>query len=535
MNRKMIYLIFLVGLVVFLGLICLGRAERAAAPDPNLIRYALEQEPASLDPAKSTTLPESTVELQIFEGLTRLDKDNQPQPAAAQSWDISPDGTTYTFHLRKGMTWSNGDLLTAQDFAYAWLRALNPNTGADNAYMLYAIKNGEAYNSGKVPESTVGIKVLDQETLVVTLEEPAPYFLSLTAFHAFYPLNKKVVEAHPKDWASRPDTLVGNGPYKMTAWKHSGDMHFVKNESYWDAKSVKTQAMYWPISESSSTRLTLVEGGEADLMVEPPSLDQDRLTKAGLYKVSPMLGNYYYVFNVTAPPVNDPRVRKALSMVIDRKAIVDHVIHGGKRPAHAFIPPGMIESTTGKDFRQQGGDYVEENIAQAKALLKEAGYDKEHPLPAITILYNTNEMHKAVAEAVQERWRDTLGVDAILQNQESKVFLASRQEGHYQVARASWVADFEDPINFLEVFSAEDNDSQYHNPAYNDLIASIKKTQDPSRRYQLMHQAEEMIFQDALVIPFYYTSQPYVVSPRLTGYFITNMGLIDFKGAYQAY
>ena len=176
MNRKMIYLIFLVGLAVFLGLICLGRAERAAAPDPNLIRYALEQEPASLDPAKSTTLPESTVELQIFEGLTRLDKDNQPQPAAAQSWDISPDGTTYTFHLRKGMTWSNGDLLTAQDFAYAWLRALNPNTGADNAYMLYAIKNGEAYNSGKVPESTVGIKVLDQETLVVTLEEPAPYF-----------------------------------------------------------------------------------------------------------------------------------------------------------------------------------------------------------------------------------------------------------------------------------------------------------------------------------------------------------------------
>ena len=144
-------------------------------------------------------------------------------------------------------------------------------------------------------------------------------------------------------------------------------------------------------------------------------------------------------------------------------------------------------------------------------------------------------MHKAVAEAVQERWKDTLGVDAILQNQESKVFLASRQEGHYQVARASWVADFEDPINFLEVFSAEDNDSQYHNPAYNDLIASIKKTQDPSRRYQLMHQAEEMIFQDALVIPFYYTSQPYVVSPRLTGYVITNMGLIDFKGAYQAY
>lgn len=526
---------YLMGFLAFaclLGLVSSYWGSRAQE-DPNLVRYALEQEPATLDPAKSTTIPESTVELQLFEGLTRIDAQNQPQAGAASSWEISPDGLVYTFHLRPHMVWSNGDPLTAKDFEYAWKRVLNPETGADNAYMLYIIKNGEAYNKGELDADSVGVKALDEETLRVELAEPAPYFLGLTAFHVFYPVNALLVEAHPNDWAAHSDTLVGNGPYKLTRWKHSGEMNFAKNDSYWDANAVKTERMNWPISESSSTRLTLVEGNEADLMVEPPIADQERLRQAGLFKVAPMLGNYYYVFNVSAEPLTDVRVRKALSLVIDRQALVDHVIRGGKSPAYAFIPNGMMDNARGQDFRQEGGNYVSYDVDQAKRLLKEAGYDENHPLPPITILYNTNEMHKAIAEAVQEAWKDKLGVEATLQNQESKVFLTSRQEGHYQVARASWVADFADPINFLEVFSAADNDSQYDNPSYKDLIGRIKASQDPSERTALMHQAEDMIFADALVIPFYYTTQPYVATDRIGGYFFTNMGLIDFKGAYR--
>ena len=535
MNKKILGWGAALALGLALGGLGWHLGQSPQADHSHVVRYALEQEPATLDPAKSTTLPESTVELQMFEGLTRLDDKSEPQAAAAQYWDISEDGLTYTFHLRPGMTWSNGAPVRAQDFAYAWKRALNPDTGADNAYMLYVIKNGEAYNSGQASADEVGIQVVDDQTLVVELEQPAPYFLGLTAFHAFYPLLEEVVEANPKSWATHVETLVGNGPYQLTDWKHSGEMTFTKNPNYWDADAVVTESMYWPISESQSTRLTLVEGQEADLMVEPPTADQERLTQAGLFKVAPMLGNYYYVFNVEAKPVDDVRVRKALSMVINRQDLVDHVVRGGKTPAYAFVPPGMVDESSGFDFRTEGGPYVTENVAQAQALLREAGYDESHPLPPITILYNTNEMHKAVAEAVQEIWRNTLGVDAILQNQETKVFLTSREQGQYQVARASWVADFGDPINFLEVFSAADNDSQYHDEKYKSLIDRIKSTGDISLRNRLMHEAEGMIFDQALVIPIYYTTQPYVASDRIAGYFFTNMGLIDFKKAYRVH
>lgn len=528
------YIRYLMGFFFISCLLVLGSyMGQETERDPGIVRYALEQEPATLDPAKSTTLPESTVELQLFEGLTRMDVNSQPQAGAASSWDISSDGLTYTFHLRPHMTWSNGDPLTANDFEYAWKRVLNPQTAADNAYMLYSIKNAEAYNKGEADEASVGVKALDSQTLQVQLAEPAPYFLGLTAFHAFYPVNPSIVAAHPNDWATNSETLVGNGPYQMIHWQHGGQIDFAKNDAYWDANAVKTRLMNWPISESSSTRLTLVEGNEADLMVEPPMADQDRLRQAGLFKVAPMLGNYYYVFNVTAEPLTDVRVRKALSLVIDRQALVDHVIRGGKRPAYAFIPEGMMDPVTGQDFRKEGGSYASYNVEEAKALLRQAGYDEAHPLPPITILYNTNEMHKAIAEAVQEAWKENLGIEAHLQNQESKVFLTSRQEGHYQVARASWVADFADPINFLEVFSAEDNDSQYHNPLYQNLVSRIKASRDPKERSSLMHQAEQMIFDDALVIPFYYTTQPYVATDRIGGYFFTNMGLIDFKEAYR--
>ena len=513
-------------------LLVAGCGQQQSSKDSKVIRYVLEQEPSTLDPAKSQTLPESTVQLQLFEGLTRLDEQGEPQPAAAMSWELSPDGTVYTFHMRPHMKWSNGDVLTAKDFEYAWKRALDHNEDAGTSYMLYPIKNGEAYNSGEAKADDVGVKAVDDSTLVVTLEQPTPYFLKLLAFHAFYPVNEQVAKTH-QYWASKGETIVGNGPYKVTEWRHNGYINFAKNENYWDANSVVTDVMNWPISESQSTRLTLVEGGEADMMVEPPVPDQHRLEKEGLLQIGPMLGTYYYVFNVTAEPFTDARVRKAFAMVIDRKAIVDNVVHGGKIPAFAFVPPGMLNPATGKDFRAEGGPLVTENLEAAKALLKEAGYDEHHPLPQVSILYNTNEMHKAIAEAVQATWAKAFGVNVSLQNQESKVFLASREEGRYQVARASWIADFGDPQNFLEVFSASDNDAQFHNDAYNDLINKVRSTQDGSLRNQYMHDAEQMMFDEGLVMPIYYTTQPYVSNGKIKDFYWTALGLIDFKKAYR--
>lgn len=519
------------GLFVAL-LILAGCGTTTLGPQDGVIRYVLEQEPTTLDPAKTSTLPEASVQQQIYEGLTRLGEDGEPIPAAAERWDVSSDGLVYTFHLRPHMEWSNGDPLGAEDFQYAWMRVLNPEEGADASYMLYPIKGAEAYNAGKDTASDVGIRVIDHNTLQVTLEQPAAYFPKLLAFHGYYPVHKASVEASP-NWATRADTIIGNGPFVLTKWQHSAVMKFAKNDKYWNASVVKTKAMEWPISESQSTRLALVEGGEADMMVEPPVPDQQRLQDKGLLRIGPMLGTYYYVFNVTAEPVKDKRVRQALSMVINRKAIVDHVVHGGKIPAFAFVPPGMMDPATNQDFRTEGGPLVEENIPAAKALLQEAGYDEHHPLPTITILFNTNEMHKAIAEAVQEAWKQAFHCNVVLQNEETKVFLSNRNRGNFEVARASWIADYADPQNFLEVFSASDNDGQYHNPAYNALLERIKTTQDVTKRWALMHEAEQMLFDDATMMPIYFTAQPYVTNGRIHDYYWTALGTVDFTKAYK--
>lgn len=519
-------------IVSFVALLVVGCSRSETIP-PNTLRLALEQEPSTLDPAKSSTLPESIVELAVFEGLTRLNEKDLPQPAMAESWIISPDGLTYTFHLRPNATWSDGVPVKAQDFEYAWKRVLNPKTAAGNAYMLYVLKNGEAYNTDKASADEVGVKALDDHTLQVVLESPAPYFLGLTAFHAYYPVRQDIVEKSPDTWATKADTLIGNGPFVLTKWVHSAELNFVKNERYWDAQAVKLTAMDWPISESQSTRLTLAEGGAVDMMVEPPVLDQKRLTEAGLFKVAPSLGTYYYVFNVTAPPFDDPRVRKAFSLVIDRQVIVDTIVHGGKTPAYAFVPPGLIDETSQTDFRKSGGHLVEHNVAEAQALLKEAGYGPNHPLPKVTILYNTNELHKAIAEAVQAIWKDSLGADVELQNQETKVFMANREEGHYQVARASWVGDYVDPQTFLDVFSDEANDAQYHSEAYNEVMAQVHSTTNPVLRQKLMHEAEQILFDDAVVIPIYFITTPYVANDAIGGYFWSSLGIVDFKTAYR--
>ncbi|MBS6332880.1 MAG: peptide ABC transporter substrate-binding protein [Veillonella sp.] len=465
MDKRNLLKLMVLALGVSVLLFVFGYPRGVQPIDEHTIRYVIEQEPSTLDPAKSTTSPEATVQLQLFDGLVRLNDESEPEAALAKNWDISDDGREYTFHLRPNLKWSNGEPLTAYDFEYAWKRVLDPEVHADNAYMLYVLENGEAFNTGKAAAEDVGVKAIDEDTLVVTLENPTAYFLKLLASHSYY--------------------------------------------------------------------LTLVEGGEADMMVEPPVADQKRLEEAGLLHIGPMLGNYYYVFNVKAEPFTDPDVRKAFSMVINRANIVNNIVRGGKEAAYAFVPYGMLESNGREDFREAGSYLVYEDVEQAKEILKKAGYGKNRPLPQITILYNTSELHKSIAEAIQDAWINAFGADVRLQNQETKVFLADREAGKYQVARASWVADYSDPQNFLEVFSAEDNDGQYHSDAYNELIARIRTTPNGAARDALMHEAEKMIFDESLVMPLYFTTQPYVTNGTIQNYFWTTLGLVDFKKAYK--
>lgn len=518
-------------LCLIVGMILLGGCGMER---PDTVSYVLEAEPSRLDPAMTTSLAENNTELQLFEGLTRLDEHNVPQPALAKSWDISPDGKVYTFHLRDNLQWSDGSPITAGDIEYSWKRVMNPDTASENAYMMFCIDKGEDYFHGKAQAEDVGVTALDDKTLQVRLTYPTAYFLNLTAFHCYYPVPRKLVEAKPDTWAADAEGMVCSGPYKITKWIHSSEITMVKNEAYWDADAVRLPYILFPISDSQATRLTLVESNQANMTVEPPPADQDRLEQMGLYHIAPYLGIYYYVFNVQKPPFDDVRVRRAFALAVQRQSLIQHIVRGQKEAAYAWVPPGITDAVTGRDFREEGGSLIGEDAALARQNLAAAGYDEDHPLPEITVLFNTNEMHKAVAEALQAMWKDNLGVDVRLVNQESKVFMAARAQGDYQLARASWIADYIDPMSFMEVFSDEANDAQYHNPEYNGLIEAAKKTNDETQRMAYLHEAERLLFDDCVIIPIYYTTQPYVAQPYIQGYHWSPLGLVDFKRAYIA-
>lgn len=523
--------VFALMLVLALLVIMAAGCGKPGTKEP-VLRYALEAEPATLDPARSVAIPESSVELQIFEGLTRFDANDRPIPGVAEKWDVSADGLKYVFYLRSNAKWSNGDPVIAQDFEFAWKRVLNPEFASENAYMLFPLKNGRAYNEKKIAEDQVGVKALDDRTLEVTLEKPTAYFLSLTAFHVFYPVHRKTVIDYPDKWAADVNTLIGNGPFKITNWVHSSKIEFVKNDQYWDAASVKLSKMSWPISDSQTTRLALVENNQADLMIEPPVVEQDRLAQAGLLKISPYLGTNYYVFNTQKAPFDDVRVRKAFALAINREALVKNVVKGGKLPAYAWVAPGLANPATGGDFRAEGGNYVIEDMTLAKNLLAEAGYPDGKGLPPISILYNTSETHKSIAEAIQEMWKQNLGVVVNITNQETKVFYATRSQGEFQISRASWIGDYADPMTFMDVFKDPANDAKYHNPAYDRLVEQAQSTLDQRVRMQAMHEAEKILFDDAVIMPLYYSTQAFVAKPYLKGYFWSVLGPVDFKTAY---
>jgi oligopeptide transport system substrate-binding protein len=526
----------IIALTLILALAAAAAAGCATATKPagKHLRYSTGTEPETLDPRKSTGSPEAIAEAQIFEGLTVLNDKDAPVAGVAEKWEVSPDGLTYTFSLRANAKWSNGDPVTAHDFEYSWKSTLDPALGAKYAYQLFYLKNGESYNKGLAAADTVGVKAVDDRTLKVTLEKPTPYFLSLTAFHTYYPVHRKTVAASDK-WAADPKTLIGNGPFKVTAWVHNSKLEFAKNEHYWDAAKVKMNKMEFILTDSATTELAMFDNNQIDLGGNVPPSEIPRLLKEGKLKIAPLLATYFYCFNVTKPPFDNVKVRKAFTLAIDRAAIVKNVTKAGQLPAMAWVPPGLADAAPGSDFRKIGGDYFADNdVATAQRLLAEAGYPGGRGLPPVTLIYNTSEGHKAIAEAVQEMWRKNLGVNVSLANQEWKVFINSRTKGDYQVARHGWTGDYLDPMTFIDMFVPDsgNNDAQYKKPAYEDLVRRAKETNDQAVRMGLMHQAEKLLMDDAVLAPIYYYTNAVLVKPNVKGYVRSITGVFYFKEAY---
>ncbi|MBI3979260.1 MAG: peptide ABC transporter substrate-binding protein [Chloroflexi bacterium] len=511
-----------------------------AAPAANLARDQVLRlpsgEPPTIDPGLATDTVSVDVIVNLFEGLLEFDANGKAIPLVAESWEISKDGTVYTFKLRKGPTWSDGTPVTAKDFEYAWKRNLDPKTASDYGYMLYPIKGAEAYNTGKATDpSSVGVQAKDDQTLVITLVEPAAYFLRLASTWTAMPLPKAAIEKNGDKW-TEPANIVTNGPFKLTSWKHGQEMVLDRNDKYWGTKPTLAKVQYRLFADSDQTQtqvLAAYENGEIDALgtYPIPPTDVDRILKdAKLSKevrVNDVSGTYFLVPNSAKKPFDNKDVRKALSLAIDPKAVID-VLKSPSKPADTLMPPGILG-------RNPSAYAPRPNVNMAKEFLAKAGYPNGQGFPEFTYTYNTSASHKAVAEYLQEVWSKQLGVKVKLENMEWKVFLKWRKEANYDMYRGGWLSDYEDPNNWFNVLldsaqSGEVFSPHWKNEKFDQLVRQARGEADEKKREDLYKQADAIIADEMPFIPIYYNTGREMVKPYVDGWNKTRvLDLVYFK------
>ena len=499
------------------------QADPADSGDGEIV-VCVGPEPDTIDPALNSAVDGATLLIHAFEGLMSLDENGVPVEAQAESYTISDDGLTYTFKLRDGLKWSDGQPIVAEDYVYAWNRAVDPETGADYSYMFDVI---EGYEEGKL-----NVEAPDDKTIVVKLKAITPYFLELCAFPTYFPVRKDIVEAEPDAWATKPETYVGNGPYIMKEWVHDSHIIFEKNPNYWNADAIIPETIKFLLMSDDNAILAAFENGDILLADSMPNDEIDAWKDREEFIIQPQLGTYYISFNTQREPLNDPRVRKALTLAIDREYICTQIGKAGQQPAGAFVPTGLSDADPTKEFREVGGNYYDPsaeayqaNLEEAKKLLAEAGYPNGEGFPTLEYLYNEGTGHQQIAEAIQSMWKE-IGVNIELASQEWNTFLNTRKNGEYDIARNGWLGDYNDPISFLDMWTTDsgNNDAQWSNKDYDELIAKIKSSSDREERMKLMHEAEDILFEEYVLAPVYYYVDIYLKSPKLEGFYASPLG-----------
>ncbi|UPS64702.1 peptide ABC transporter substrate-binding protein [Providencia rettgeri] len=483
----------------------------------------LKDEPASLDPVKSVGLTEAQVMRDLFEGLVNQDDHGKPISGVAQSW-TTEDNRIWTFTLRPDARWSNGDPVTAQDFVYSWQRLVSPGTSSPFAWFaaLAGINNAQEIIDGKLPVEQLGVEAVDARTLKVTLNKPVPYFPSLAANFSLFPVHQGTVEKFGNDWI-KVGNLVGNGAFVLSDRVVNEKIVLVPNKYYWDHKNTTiTKVTFIPINqESHATNRYLA--GDLDITESFPKQRYQKLLKDIPNEVftPDQLGTYYYAFNTQRAPTNDVRVRKALSMAIDRQLIANKVLGTGEKPANYFTP----DVTDG--FKPEKGLYnshsQKELDQQAKVLLQQAGFGPNQPLE-LTLLYNSSENHQKIAIAIASMWKKKLGAEVKLVNQEWKTYIDSRNTGNFDVIRASWIGDFNEPSTFLSLLTSQHsgNIAKFNNSIYDDIIASASIETNAQLRNRYYNHAESIIAEEAPIAPIYQYTNARLIKPWLKGYPINN-------------
>ena len=528
MKKKMLALVLVAAMVATSLMACGGKKDNAdsAKTDGKAEKQLAVQigpNPETIDPALNSSVDGGNMILTAFEGLLTYNEDEQLQAGCADLPEISEDGLTWTFKLKEGLKWSDGTDLTANDFVYSWRRVCDPNTAAPYAETVLGMVKGydEAVEGNT---EALGVTATDDQTLVVELAKPCTYFSDLAAFATLSPVQEATIEANGDAWATTPETYVSNGPFHVTEWVPDSHITMSKNEYYWNADAIKLDIMKFVLMEDSNAAYSAYQSGEVLLIKDVPTEEIPSLEGNDDFYVDPIIGTYYLSLNTQKDIFKDAKVRKALSLAIDRDYVANTIMQGTYSPAYNFMGPGWADAD-GSDFitnANGGKGYISEdyeaNLAEAKKLLAEAGYPDGEGFPQFT--YSTNEAgyHKPVAEYLQQAWAE-LGLDCQVEIVEWSSFTPMRRNGEYEAARNGWVGDYPDASNQLELLYSTNgnNDGKFNNADFDAAIDLSRTTTDPAERSAALHKAEDILFEEAGCIPLAYYNDFWLQSEKVTG------------------
>ena len=492
----------------------------------NNLVVQLGPDPETMDPALNSAIDASNMIIHLFEPLLSMDKDNNVIGGMAETWEVSEDGLTYTFHLREGLKWSDGSDFTAEDFVYTFKRMADPMTAAPYGHdLLCMVKGYDEAENGNV--DALAVSAPDAQTFVVELSYPCVYFDKICAFAALSPVNQATVEANGESWAIDPATYVCNGAMKIKEWVPGSHILMEKNENYWNAEAVTADTIKFVLMEDMNAAYSAYKADEVMFSRDVPTEEIPNLRENPEFHTAPLLGTYYVSLNLDREYFQDPKVRQALSLALDRQYIADTIMQGTYTPATNFIGPGVSDAEAGSSFQEttiaEYGEFFhvddfESDLAKAKELLADAGYPNGEGFPMIEYMTNDAGYHKPLAEYLQSAWGE-LGVNTDIKIIEWASFTPTRRNGDYDIARNGWVYDYDDPSNILNLFESTNgnNDGRYNSPEYDALIASARETVDKAEHYQLLHEAEQLLLNDMAMIPIAYQNDFWLQKPELQG------------------
>lgn len=495
-------------------------------------------EPASLDPNALNSNDSMATTLHMFEGLAKYAKDGKGvELGQAKDYTVSEDGLTYTFTLRDDILWSDGQPVVAGDFVYSWQRLVSG--GYDNSYFIDMVLNSVEIQNGKKDKTELGVKAVDDKTLEVTLKAPCPYFIEIVAAAVTSPVRQDIIEANGDTWYTNPETYIGNGAYKLVEWSNQEKIVMEANDKYYDYANLGPSKITWMLMDDDNATLAAFESGDLAYAATFPPEEIDRIKEAGFFQVAPVAGTYYIEVNAVGkgaiPELQDPKVRRALALAIDRNYIVDTITKRGETPADTFMPTGFLDAD-GTDYYEKIDKFwdnstYEANCEEAKKLLAEAGYPDGAGFPTISYTINNNVAHSSIAEYLQNVWKEVLGIDCTIDSQEFQVFLDTRQQGDYALARAGWTVDYMDPASMMELWisTSGNNDAHFYNDEYDKLVAAAASTDDRAARFESFHKAEKILEEQLPIIPLYYYSEPYLMDTSKYDGLISYLAMPMFK------